>query len=56
LNGSYALGIRAGKLVEFEKGNTAIVVASLDKLPGVIDTLTAVRAGENSRQQESWLA
>jgi hypothetical protein len=43
-NGSYAFGIRAGKQVEFEKGKTAVTVPSLDKLPGVIDTLiSAVR-------------
>ena len=35
-NGSYALGIRAGKLIEFEKGKTAIVVPSLDKLSPLV--------------------
>jgi len=33
--------IRLGKFVEFEKGKDAIIVPSLDKLPGVIDTLIA---------------
>jgi Family of unknown function (DUF6641) len=47
-NGSYALFVRSGlKLIEFEKGKTAIAVPSLDNLPSVIDTLiTAIRAGE----------
>ena len=36
-----------GKPVEFEKGKAGIAVASLDKLPAVIDTLIAgVRNGE----------
>jgi hypothetical protein len=47
-NGSYLFFIRAGqKAVEFEKGKSAVAVASRDKLPAMIDTLiTAVRAGE----------
>jgi hypothetical protein len=53
-NGSYAFGIRAGKLVEFEKGKTAVIVASIDKLTDVIDTLiTAVRNGELDAQLEA---
>jgi len=46
--GTYAFFIRAGyKPIEFDKGRTAIAVASLDKLPSVIDSLiTAVRNGE----------
>ena len=51
-NGSYALFVRSGlKAIEFEKGKPAIAVASLDKLPSVIDTLiTAVRNGELDQQ------
>jgi hypothetical protein len=51
-NGTYAFFIRAGyKPVEFDKGKAAIAVPSLDKLPGVIDTLiTAVRNGELDQQ------
>jgi hypothetical protein len=47
-NGTYAFFIRAGlRPIEFDKGKTAIAVASLDKLPGIIDTLIgAVRNGE----------
>jgi hypothetical protein len=47
-NGTFAFFIRVGfKPIEFDKGKTAIAVASLDKLPSVIDTLiTAVRNGE----------
>jgi hypothetical protein len=53
-NGSYALAIRLGNLVEFDKGKTAIVVPSLDKLPSVIDTLiTAIRNGELDNQLEA---
>jgi hypothetical protein len=53
-NGSYAFGIRAGKQVEFEKGKTAVIVASIDKLPGVIDALIgAVRNGELDAQLEA---
>jgi hypothetical protein len=50
-NGSYALAIRLGNLVEFDKGKTAIIVPSLDTLPSVIDTLiNAVRNGELDNQ------
>ena len=44
--------VKAGpKRFEFEKGKAAIVVPSMDKLPGVIDTLIkAVRAGELDEQ------
>jgi hypothetical protein len=47
-NGTYAFFIRAGfKPLEFAKDKAAIAVASIDKLPSVIDTLiTAVRNGE----------
>ena len=47
-NGGYAFFIRIGfKPIEFDKGKTAAAVASLDKLPAVIDTLiAAVRNGE----------
>ena len=47
-NGTYAFFIRVGfKPIEFDKGKTAIAVASIDKIPSVIDTLiTAVRNGE----------
>ena len=47
----YAFGIRLGKMVEFSRDQTAVIVATLDKLPSVIDTLiTAVRAGELDNQ------
>ena len=51
-NGTYAFFIRVGfKPIEFDKGKTAIAVASIDKLPPVIDTLiTAVRNGELDEQ------
>ena len=51
-NGTYAFCIRNGaKAVEFDKGKSAIAVPSLDKLPGIIDTLiTAVRSGELDEQ------
>jgi hypothetical protein len=51
-NGSYVFFIRSGgKHVEFEKGKTAIAVASLDRLPSVIDTLiAAIRNGELDEQ------
>ena len=51
-NGTYAFFVRAGyKPVELDKGKTAVAVPSLDKLPGVIDTLiTAVRKGELDQQ------
>jgi hypothetical protein len=46
--GSYLFTIRSGwKPIEFDKGKSAIVVLSHDKLPAIIDTLiTAVRNGE----------
>ena len=48
----YVFFIRAGQRpIEFEKGKSAIAVASLDKLPSVIDTLVAaVRNGELDEQ------
>jgi hypothetical protein len=51
-NGSYVFFIRSGgKAIEFEKGKSAIVVPTKDKLPTVIDTLiTAVRSGELDAQ------
>ena len=51
-NGTYAFFIRSGlKPIEFDKGKTAIAVASVDKLPAVIDTvITAVRNGELDEQ------
>jgi hypothetical protein len=51
-NGSYCFFIRAGfKPIEFDKGKTAVSVASIDKLPAVIDTLiAAVRNGELDEQ------
>lgn len=50
--GGYVFFIRAGwKQIEFEKGKSAIAVPSLDKLPGLIDTLVAaVRGGELDEQ------
>lgn len=47
-DGSCLLTIRPGwKPIEFDKGKSAIVVLSQDKLPAIIDTLiTAVRNGE----------
>ena len=47
-DGSYLFTIRSGwKPIEFDKGKSAIVVLSQDKLPAIIDTLiTAVRNGE----------
>jgi hypothetical protein len=51
---SYALAIRLGNLVEFEKGKTAISVPPLDKLTSVIDTLiSAIRNGELDAQLEA---
>jgi hypothetical protein len=39
------------KRIEFEKGKSAIVVGSLEKLPEVLDALIrAVRAGELDEQ------
>jgi hypothetical protein len=51
-NGTYAFFIRAGfKPLEFAKGQTAVAVGSLDKVPAVIDTLImAVRNGELDEQ------
>ena len=47
-NGSYVFFVRASqKAIEFEKGKAAIAVASLEKVPTLIDTLiAAVRSGE----------
>jgi hypothetical protein len=47
-DGSYLFTIRSGwKPIEFDKGKSAIVVLSHDKLPAIIDTLiAAVRNGE----------
>jgi hypothetical protein len=52
VDGSYAFVVRSGFApIEFEKGKTAIAVASLDKLPGVIDVvINAVRNGELDEQ------
>jgi hypothetical protein len=51
-NGSYAFFIRVGvKPIEFEKGKTAVVVPTLDKLPSFIDALiAAVRGGKLDEQ------
>jgi hypothetical protein len=51
-NGGYVMTVKVGsKRIEFEKGKAAIVVPSIEKLPGVIDTLIkAVRAGELDEQ------
>jgi hypothetical protein len=47
-NGSVVFFVRlGGKPIEFDKGKSGIAVASVEKLPGVIDTLIgAVRNGE----------
>jgi hypothetical protein len=47
-DGSYLFTIKSGwKPIEFDKGKSAIVVLSPDKLPAIIDTLiAAVRNGE----------
>ena len=47
-NGSLVFFVRlGGKPVEFDKGKSGIAIASVEKLPGVIDTLiAAVRNGE----------
>jgi hypothetical protein len=47
-DGSYLFTIRSGwKPIEFDKGRSAIVVLSQDRLPAIIDTLiAAVRNGE----------
>ena len=51
-SGSYLFFVKSsGRPIEFDKGKTAISVASIDKLPFVIDTLiTAVRNGELDEQ------
>jgi hypothetical protein len=51
-SGGYVMTVKVGsKRVEFEKGKAAIAVGSLDKLPGVIDTLIkAVKGGELDEQ------
>ena len=51
-DGSCLFTIRSGwKPIEFDKGKSAIVVLSHDKLPAIIDTLiTAVRNGELDEQ------
>jgi hypothetical protein len=47
----YAFFIRLGQFVEFSKGQKAVAIASLDKLPGTIDTLiAAIKAGELDQQ------
>jgi hypothetical protein len=48
----YAFFVRAGvKPLEFERGKAAVAVASLEKLPAVIDTLImAVKTGELDQQ------
>jgi len=47
-NGSVVLFVRlGGRPIEFDKGKSGIAVASIEKLPGVIDMLiAAVRNGE----------
>jgi hypothetical protein len=47
-NGSLVFFVRlGGKPMEFDKGKSGIAVQSVEKLPGVIDTLiAAVRSGE----------
>src|SRR5215813_14215890 len=47
-----ALFVRASqRTIEFEKGKAGVAVASLDKLPALIDTLiTAIRNGELDEQ------
>lgn len=51
-NGGFVMTVKVGsKRMEFEKGKAAIAVASMDKLPGTIDSLVkAVRAGELDEQ------
>lgn len=51
-NGACVMTVKVGsKRIEFEKGKAAIAVGSLEKLPGVIDSLIkAVRAGELDAQ------
>ncbi len=47
-NGAVVFFVRlGGKPIEFDKGKSGIAIASVEKLPGVIDTLVAaVRNGE----------
>ncbi|MGF6428344.1 DUF6641 family protein [Bradyrhizobium elkanii] len=47
-SGGYVMTVKVGsKRIEFEKGKAAIAVGSLEKLPGLIDSLIkAIRAGE----------
>jgi hypothetical protein len=51
-SGGYVMTVKVGsKRIEFEKGKAAIAIGTLEKLPGVIDTLIkAVRAGELDEQ------
>ena len=51
-NGPFVFFVRASqKPIEFEKSKAGIAIASLDKLPALIDTLiTAVRNGELDEQ------
>ena len=51
-DGSYLFTIRSGlRPIEFDKGKSAIVVQSQDRLPNIIETLiTAVRNGELDEQ------
>jgi hypothetical protein len=51
-NGGCVMTVKIGaKRIEFEKGKAAIAVASMDKLPSMIDSLIkAVRAGELDEQ------
>lgn len=53
-NGGCVMTVKIGaKRIEFEKGKAAIAVASMDKLPSVIDSLIkAVRAGELDEQMK----
>jgi hypothetical protein len=48
VTGTISLTVRCGsRPIEFEKGKTAIIVASKDELVATIDTvIAAVRAGE----------
>lgn len=51
-SGGFLMTVKIGsKRIEFEKGKAAIAVGSLEKLPGVIDSLIkAVKAGELDEQ------
>src|SRR4051812_11162198 len=51
-NGSFVFFVRSGwKAIEFDKGKAGIAVASLDKLPGIIDTvIAAIQSGELDEQ------